>query len=1327
MKVLRSLLSFFLISAFVCISCADLASDLSDFYFSTGGDTWKENWNWLSSEPICNNWRGIQCNGNGEIETIDMSNNDLKGDLPESIANFTSLKYLWLDNSQFSKLPERLPPSLVATACSNCGLSGLLPDTFRTLVNLESLYYGGNNFEGNIPKSWESMKSLQNIDLSGSKLSGQVSMAVSGWTNLKNFNLASNQLEGIPSNLFENITGLSQFQVFNNKMTGRLPESLCKSNSTLNMIYARTNQFEGQIPLCYGDIPSVYGIDLSSNRLSGDATHIFKLSGLLYLDLGQNMLTGIISDLTHITQLNYLSLAENSFSGNLPNLPSSIEIVSVATNQFSGVIPSTLGQLPNVKTIDLRLNRFIGTIPSFSGCPALTKLILNSNSLEGQIGDSLKQNNKLVRFEANDNNLTGSIPDYFGDNLKALRELQLKNNRMDGLVPYTFYNLDLYVLILSNNSFSETIGFLSYYYNLQNLELSNNKFTGSIPSFDGFYVLGRLLLNGNQFTGSIPGYLALPEYNPLSFVDLSDNQLTGLLPSLDLPPQLRVFNVSHNRLSGYIPPQFSQFRLLEVLDLSNNGFYGSLPIPLSQVTTLTELLLDNNSFTGEIPSTWASLINLKTLSMNNNSLVSKDLSNLSKLIRLEKLRLSDNKIEATIPESIGNITQLQVIDFSNNLLKGSLPSSFFTLRYLTQVNLKNNNLTGNLTSFSSDPSFVDLSGNSLEGDIGPVLDSLTSISVLDMSGNMLTGGVPDLSSKKQLVRINLSGNRISGSLQSFAGLSKLVELDLSNNQIIGSVPSFGSVSLLKLNLRNNRFNDSTNLWGLPSSVNTCDISNNPYECPLPTAARERCRAICTVSNGTVRATGRIRIEGDLNQFNSTTFLSTFSSVMNVSLERLSILQTLSGSVIVDLSVAGTESDSEGSSERIVKLMGSSPYKQRFAQNGIKVLDTSDIPPLISTSEAGSLLVVDREKSLSGGQIAGIVIGVSLFMIIVVVIVVFLLVRLKRAREQRYSQFAHIDMTDLNISSSAKNAIIDFGDIKGKEQIGAGAFGVVYKAEWRGINVAVKQIRAEHVTVEQVKDFLGEVGILQSLRSHPNVVLFLGITIPPQPLALVIELCEGGSLYAYLRSNELSFETKIKMLSGVATGMLHLHLEKVIHRDLAVRNILLTKFNEPKVADFGLSRQLDTQAASVTNSEVGPLKWMSPESILERSYSNKSDAWSFGVVIWEVLTVQDPFSDLTPVEAALQVCTLERRLAIPDGIPIALSNLMTACWKRDPNERPEFAEICTVFSALERNEEMEIPVAIPIVKQEEEQSAYQPLSLTIEEMKKEGKNEKSGDE
>ncbi|PRP86359.1 hypothetical protein PROFUN_05500 [Planoprotostelium fungivorum] len=249
--------------------------------------------------------------------------------------------------------------------------------------------------------------------------------------------------------------------------------------------------------------------------------------------------------------------------------------------------------------------------------------------------------------------------------------------------------------------------------------------------------------------------------------------------------------------------------------------------------------------------------------------------------------------------------------------------------------------------------------------------------------------------------------------------------------------------------------------------------------------------------------------------------------------------------------------------------------------------------------------------------------------------------------------------------------MDYKDLKHLVEIGSGAYGVVYQADWNGEIVAVKQIKTELIDERQMSEFLSEVSILQQLTPHPNVVLFRAATFPPQPLSMITEFCGGGSLYAHIRKYpNLAVKEKLRLISEIAKGMRHLHQQKVVHRDLALRNILLNDRLEAKVSDFGLSRVNGSEDGSTTANAVGPLKWMSPEAITENKYSTKSDVFSFGVVVWEIFEEKDPYPGVAAVEAAFQVVNGQRLEFTKCPCPW-LIRLVQACWDKDPKNRPSF--------------------------------------------------------
>jgi len=244
-----------------------------------------------------------------------------------------------------------------------------------------------------------------------------------------------------------------------------------------------------------------------------------------------------------------------------------------------------------------------------------------------------------------------------------------------------------------------------------------------------------------------------------------------------------------------------------------------------------------------------------------------------------------------------------------------------------------------------------------------------------------------------------------------------------------------------------------------------------------------------------------------------------------------------------------------------------------------------------------------------------------------------------------------------------------------EIVGKGSFGVVYKGLYHSKLVALKKINTDHMSAKDIEDFIKESEVMASLRPHPNVVHYVGIT--SSPIVIVTEFCEKDSLLNYLKDtqNPLTIKLVKKFLLGTARGLLHLHEHKFIHRDVAARNVLLSGTFEPKVADFGLSRKIQADRDHhTTQSDLGPIKWMSPESLKKRYYSIYSDSWSFGVVIFEVLTRQEPFKGEFNMDVARKVCYESGHVTIPEGTPKLLADLMLDCFKVEPNTRPEFGDI-----------------------------------------------------
>lgn len=254
-------------------------------------------------------------------------------------------------------------------------------------------------------------------------------------------------------------------------------------------------------------------------------------------------------------------------------------------------------------------------------------------------------------------------------------------------------------------------------------------------------------------------------------------------------------------------------------------------------------------------------------------------------------------------------------------------------------------------------------------------------------------------------------------------------------------------------------------------------------------------------------------------------------------------------------------------------------------------------------------------------------------------------------------------------------------------IGGGEFGDVCKGvlkvnPWTDAVVAIKTLKGA-ATEQNRCDFLTEASIMAQFND-PNVVRLEGVVTQGHPLMIVTEYMENGSLDSFLRLNEtkLKLPQMVKILRDVASGMKYLSEMNYIHRDLAARNILINKDLVCKVADFGLSREIDHDAFEYTTKGGKiPIRWTAPEACNFRKYSCASDVWSFGVLAWEVLSYGErPYWSWENKDVVRAVQEYYR-LPPPNNCPDCLYKLMLRCWQEDRNQRPKFGEIVLILDEM----------------------------------------------
>nr|XP_060630419.1 tyrosine-protein kinase ABL2 isoform X2 [Anolis sagrei ordinatus] len=256
------------------------------------------------------------------------------------------------------------------------------------------------------------------------------------------------------------------------------------------------------------------------------------------------------------------------------------------------------------------------------------------------------------------------------------------------------------------------------------------------------------------------------------------------------------------------------------------------------------------------------------------------------------------------------------------------------------------------------------------------------------------------------------------------------------------------------------------------------------------------------------------------------------------------------------------------------------------------------------------------------------------------------------------------------------------DITMKHKLGGGQYGEVYVGVWKKYNltVAVKTLKEDTMEVEE---FLKEASVMKEIK-HPNLVQLLGVCTLEPPFYIVTEYMPFGNLLDYLREcnrEEVTAVVLLYMATQISSAMEYLEKKNFIHRDLAARNCLVGENHVVKVADFGLSRLMTGDTYTAHAGAKFPIKWTAPESLAYNTFSIKSDVWAFGVLLWEIATYgMSPYPgiDLSQVYDLLEK---GYRMEQPEGCPPKVYELMRACWKWNPLDRPSFAETHQAFETM----------------------------------------------
>ncbi|TXG64733.1 hypothetical protein EZV62_011727 [Acer yangbiense] len=774
----------------------------------------------------------------------------------------------WLCFLDLLAVSHHFASSMMQPLCHDDERSALLQ--FKQSISIKEYCYGDHSVEswrmegGNSSSgdccSWNGVKCDEQtghvikLDLSGGCLYGSINST----TTL--FHLVHLQWLSLSYNYFN----FSEIPTTINNLS-RL--------SHLNLSYS---WISGQIPPQLLDLRNLVSLDLSHNSVvvvPGKKTD--------YLELREPSLQNLFDKLT---DLKILNLDNVQISSPIPHILanlSSMTYLSLQDCGLKGEFPTKIFQLPNLSVLRLNKNSDLtGYLPEFEKTSPLTVLAIGGCGFSGTIPSSLGNLTKLVSLDVSFSSFLGELPISIG-NLASLKELLLEGYNFSGQILSSILGnltqLDYLDLSHSHNKFSgqnsSSLSWIAKNTKLKFLYLSDLNLVGEIPLWlMNLTQLTYLDMSHNQLTGPISS--CLMNINQLSVLYLQSNQLTRNIPSeISNLTQLVDLDLSSNSLQGPIPINIFQLKKLQKLRLQSNNLSGTVEFDmfLSQLERLEILILSSNILSVFMNNTVA---NTNSQKLTCIGLRSCNLSNFPNFLRnqdsLLVLDLSSNSITGKIPRWFLNdsVPSLEYLNLSHNLftgfdqhpnvrppyflttfdvrynkLEGALP--FIPSMFMAEYLVSNNKLTGEISPLICMSKYfyaLDLSNNNLSGVLPQCLANFSDgLSILALQGNKFHGSIPQtFMNGTNLKMIDLSNNQLQGRIpRSLVNCTKLEYLHLGNNQITDVFPSWlGTLQELKvLILKSNRLHgeikEPDENFEFPK-LQVIDLSHNMFRGELPT-------------------------------------------------------------------------------------------------------------------------------------------------------------------------------------------------------------------------------------------------------------------------------------------------------------------------------------------------------------------------------------------------------------------------------------------------------------------------------------------------------------
>ncbi|XP_071087310.1 uncharacterized protein [Haliotis cracherodii] len=305
----------------------------------------------------------------------------------------------------------------------------------------------------------------------------------------------------------------------------------------------------------------------------------------------------------------------------------------------------------------------------------------------------------------------------------------------------------------------------------------------------------------------------------------------------------------------------------------------------------------------------------------------------------------------------------------------------------------------------------------------------------------------------------------------------------------------------------------------------------------------------------------------------------------------------------------------------------------------------------------------------------------------------LLDEIRKEKDDHRKQIRHLqsELTRLQHKDPVRKSELDYKDLQYQETdlIGEGTFSHVYRARYQGADVAVKCLKVP-LSSQNKNYFAAEVCLLRDLR-HPRVVMLIGVCTSQRLPLMVLEYMSKGNLFALLHNpnrESLDHAEYYQIARDIAAGMVYLHNHRpsVLHLDLKSMNVLIGTGDRAKIADFGFSKlkheadQNAAKASKVKEQIQGSPAWMAPELLQAGEVTLKADVYSFGLILWEMLTRKIPYEGSSMFQI-LEKVRLNKRPEIPSECPVELAGFISRCWDNNPARRPVFKEVLSTLESL----------------------------------------------